>query len=148
MGMQVGGEKGGLVAAINVTPMVDVMLVLLIIFMVVTPFLQSGVTVVLPKGPHGEEDQNINKESAVIVAIPSDGIYYLGRDAMSLDTITSRIEKMMEGKPIGDRVVYVKGDNRVRYSEVVNVINAVRSAGIDRVGLVVDPKETSSGEGQ
>lgn len=147
MAMQVGGGtgKGGLVAAINVTPMVDVMLVLLIIFMVVTPFLQQGVTVVLPKGPHGDEDQNINKESAVIVAIPSDGVYYLGRDALSLSEIQSRIEKMMEGKPLSDRVVYVKGDNRVHYREVVSVIDAIRSAGIDRVGLVVDPGKRRGG---
>jgi len=136
--MQVGGGKG-LVAAINVTPMVDVMLVLLIIFMVVTPFLQQGVTVALPKGPHGDEDQDINKESAVIVAIPSDGVYYLGRDAVSLSEMQSRIEKLMSSKPIGDRVVYVKGDNRVHYREVVSVIDGIRGAGIDRVGLVVDP---------
>lgn len=148
MGMQVGGGKGGLVAAINVTPMVDVMLVLLIIFMVVTPFLQQGVTVALPKGPHGDEDQDINKESAVIVAIPSDGVYYLGREALSLSEMQSRIEKLMEGKPLSDRVVYVKGDNRVHYNEVVNVIDTIRSAGIDRVGLVVDPgKRQGGGEG-
>jgi len=145
MGMQVGGGRG-LVAAINVTPMVDVMLVLLIIFMVVTPFLQQGVTVALPKGPHGDEDQDINKESAVIVAIPSDGIYYLGREAVDLSTMQSRIEKMMEGKPLSDRVVYVKGDNRVHYQEVVSIIDAIRSAGIDRVGLVVDPGKRQSGE--
>jgi biopolymer transport protein ExbD/biopolymer transport protein TolR len=147
MGMQVGGGKGGLVAAINVTPMVDVMLVLLIIFMVVTPFLQQGVTVVLPKGPHGDEDQDINKESAVIVAVPSDGVYYLGRDALSLSEMQSRIEKLMEGKPLSDRVVYVKGDNRVRYSEIVSIIDTIRSAGIDRVGLVVDPGKRQGGEG-
>jgi biopolymer transport protein ExbD/biopolymer transport protein TolR len=147
MGMQVGGGKGGLVAAINVTPMVDVMLVLLIIFMVVTPFLQQGVTVALPKGPHGDEDQDINKESAVIVAIPSDGVYYLGREALSLSEMQSRIEKLMEGKPLSDRVVYVKGDNRVHYNEVVSVIDIIRSAGIDRVGLVVDPGKRQAGEG-
>jgi biopolymer transport protein ExbD/biopolymer transport protein TolR len=146
--MQVGGGKGGLVAAINVTPMVDVMLVLLIIFMVVTPFLQQGVTVALPKGPHGEEDQNINKESAVIVAVPSDGVYYLGREAVTLSQMQTRIEKMMENKPIGDRVVYVKGDNRVHYHEIVSVIDAVRSSGIDRVGLVVDPGKRQGEEGQ
>lgn len=138
MGMQVGANRG-LVATINVTPMVDVMLVLLIIFMVVTPFLQQGVTVVLPKGPHGEEDQAINKESAVIVAIPADGTYFLGRDSVTLEQMKTRIEKMMENKPIGERVVYVKGDNRVKYQYVVSAVDAVRSAGIDRVGLVVDP---------
>lgn len=141
MGIDVGTGKGGLVAKINVTPMVDVMLVLLIIFMVVTPFLQPGVNVTLPKAPHGVEDPDINKESAVIVAVPTDGVYYLGKDAMSLSEIQSRIQKMMENKPINERIVYVKGDNRVRYGEIVSVIDTIRSAGIDRVGLVVETRE-------
>lgn len=147
MGIDVGAGTGGLVAKINVTPMVDVMLVLLIIFMVVTPFLQSGVNVALPKGPHGEEDPAINKESAVIVAIPSDGVYYLGREVVSLSEMQTRIEKMMQGKPIDERVVYIKGDNRVHYREVVSVIDTVRNAGIDRVGLVVDPGKRGKGGG-
>jgi biopolymer transport protein ExbD/biopolymer transport protein TolR len=145
--MQVGTPQGGLVAAINVTPMVDVMLVLLIIFMVVTPFLQSGVNVALPKGPHGEEDRDISKESSVVVAVPIDGTYYLGREVVSLSELETRIKKKMEALPIDRRVVYVKADNRVHYDVVVNVIDTIRSAGIDRVGLVVDPgKRRAEGE--
>ncbi|KAF0215778.1 MAG: biopolymer transport protein ExbD, partial [bacterium] len=72
MSMSTGGS-GGYTSEINVTPMVDVMLVLLIIFMVVTPMLQSGVSVVMPKTANSEEDSNINKETAVVIAIPVDG---------------------------------------------------------------------------
>ncbi|MBI4470375.1 MAG: biopolymer transporter ExbD [Acidobacteria bacterium] len=138
MSMQVGGE-GSLNSEINVTPMVDVMLVLLIIFMVVTPFLQQGVSVTLPKGPNSEEDPAISKESSVVVAIPIDGTIYVGRELVSQSELETRIRKTMETKPIDQRIVYVKADNRVRYDNVVSVIDGIRSAGIDRVGLVVDP---------
>jgi biopolymer transport protein ExbD len=148
MSMQVGTPQGGPVAAINVTPMVDVMLVLLIIFMVVTPFLQAGVNVALPKGPHGEEDQDINKESSVVVAVPTDGTYYLGREQLNLSDLETRIKRMMENLPIDRRVVYVKADNRVHYDVVVNVIDTIRGAGIDRVGLVVDPGKRRTEAGQ
>ena len=79
MGMQAGGG-GGLQSEINVTPMVDIMLVLLIIFMVVTPFLQQGITVAIPRDLRNpDEDQAINKESSVIISIPKDSEYYLGK---------------------------------------------------------------------
>jgi biopolymer transport protein ExbD len=138
MGMQVG-ERKGVVSDINVVPMADIMLVLLIIMMVVTPFLQAGIAVTLPKGPHGDEDPDINKETAVVVAIPIDGTIYVGRDLVSQSDLETRIRRLMEAKPLDQRVVYVKADNRVRYDTVVKVIETVRSAGIDRVGLVVDP---------
>ena len=145
MGMQVGGH-GKLNAEINVTPMVDVMLVLLIIFMVITPFLQQGVSVTLPKGPNSEEDQAISKESSVVVAVPIDGTIYIGRELVGQSELETRIKKVMETKPLDQRVVYVKADNRVRYDNVVNVIDSIRSAGIDRVGLVVDPGKRGGGE--
>src|SRR2546423_6002256 len=79
MGMASGGG-GGLQSEINVTPMVDIMLVLLIIFMVVTPLLQHGVTVSLPQNmANPEEDQRINNETAIVIAIPNDGEYWLGK---------------------------------------------------------------------
>jgi biopolymer transport protein ExbD len=145
MGMQVG-ERKGVMAEINVIPMADIMLVLLIIMMVVTPFLQAGIAVTLPKAPHGDEDPDINKESAVVVALPIDGTIYLGRDLVSQSELETRIRRLMEARPLDQRVVYVKADNRVRYDNVVGVINAIRSAGVDRVGLVVDPgKRTKQG---
>ena len=143
MGMS-GGGGGGLQSEINVTPMVDVMLVLLIIFMVVTPFLQQGITVAIPRETkYAEEDPNINKESAVIISVPNDKEYYLGKKRVSLDDLKTEVEKALEKKKEEDRIVYVKSGIGVSYGEVVNVINAVREKGVDRIGLVADKKKKS-----
>jgi len=145
MGMS-GGGAGGLQSEINVTPMVDVMLVLLIIFMVVTPFLQQGITVAIPRETkYADEDTNINKESAVIISIPNDREYYLGKKRVSLDDLKTEVEKALEKKKEEDRIVYVKSGIGVSYGEVVNVINAVREKGVDKIGLVADKKKKSAG---
>jgi biopolymer transport protein ExbD/biopolymer transport protein TolR len=142
--MSGGSGPGGLQSEINVTPMVDIMLVLLIIFMVVTPLLQAGVTVVLPKGNSPEEDGNITKDTSVVVSIPFEGAYYLGRDLVRDEpTLIAKIKTRMEGlKPSDPRVVYIKGGNNVQYGEVVKVINAIREAGFEQLGLVADKKKT------
>ena len=96
MGMQAAGGGGGLQSEINVTPMVDVMLVLLIIFMVVTPFLQQGIQVAIPRElKNPDEDQAINKESAVIISVPKDGDYYLGKKKVNLDDLKAAVEKAL-----------------------------------------------------
>ena len=106
MGMQAGGGAGGLQSEINVTPMVDIMLVLLIIFMVVTPLLQHGVSVAIPRDTkNAEEDQAINKESSVILAVPNDGEYWLGKKRITLDDLKSEVEKSLANKEKKDRVV-------------------------------------------
>jgi len=141
MGMSAGGH-GGYTSDINVTPMVDVMLVLLIIFMVVTPMLQAGVTVVIPKSLNPDEDANINKETAVVLAIPENGVYYVGKDAVTKDRLIEKIKGLMENRKIEDRVVYIKGGNAVSYGSIVDTISAVRESGIDRIGLVTEKKKT------
>ena len=142
MGMQAGGGAGGLQSEINVTPMVDIMLVLLIIFMVVTPLLQHGVSVNIPRDTkNADEDQLINKETSVIVAIPNDGEYWLGKKRVSIDDLKSEVDKALSSKEKKDRIVYVKSGIGVSYGEVVRVINAVREKGIDQIGLVADKKK-------
>jgi biopolymer transport protein TolR len=142
MGMQAGGGGGGLQSEINVTPMVDVMLVLLIIFMVVTPFLQQGIQVALPREMRNpDEDQAINKESAVIVSIPKDGDYYLGKKKVNIDDLKTAVEKALANKKEEDKIVYIKSGVEVSYGEVVKVINAVREKGVDKIGLVADKKK-------
>jgi biopolymer transport protein ExbD/biopolymer transport protein TolR len=141
MGMSAGGgDKYS--SDINVTPMVDVMLVLLIIFMVVTPMLQSGVSVAIPKSLNPDEDQAINKETAMVVAIPDNGIYYIGKDPVTRDRLTEKIKGMLENRKLEDRVVYIKGGNMVNYGSIVETISAIRDAGVDRIGLVTDKKKT------
>jgi biopolymer transport protein ExbD/biopolymer transport protein TolR len=144
MGMSGGGGEG-LQSEINVTPMVDIMLVLLIIFMVVTPFLQQGITVALPKNMNNPDvDPNIIKESSIVISIPSDGQYYLGKQPVAREQLMEKVDSLLKGKNIKteqDRIVYIKSGVGVSYGDVVNVINEVRKLGVDKIGLVADKKK-------
>ena len=143
MGMSGGGGGGGLQSEINVTPMVDIMLVLLIIFMVVTPFLQQGITVALPKNlDNPEVDQNIIKESSIVISIPNDGQYYLGKIPVQREQLTEKVDRMLQNiKNDQDKIVYIKSGVGVQYGDVVTVINEVRKLGVDKIGLVADKKK-------
>jgi biopolymer transport protein TolR len=142
MGMAAGGSSG-LNSEINVTPMVDIMLVLLIIFMVVTPMLQHGVTVNLPKDLNNpEEDQRIIKDNSIVIAIPENDTYYLGKDKVTKEQLKEKVEKMLGNiKKEEDKVVYIKSGVGVNYGDVVNAINEVRALGVDKIGLVADKKK-------
>jgi biopolymer transport protein TolR len=144
MGMSGGGAgPGGLQSEINVTPMVDIMLVLLIIFMVVTPFLQQGITVALPKNMSNPDvDPNIIKESSIVISVPNDGEYYLGKQKLAKEQLGEKVDSMLKGiKNEQDRIVYIKSGVGVSYGDVVNVINEVRKLGVDKIGLVADKKK-------
>jgi biopolymer transport protein TolR len=138
-----GGGPGGLQSEINVTPMVDIMLVLLIIFMVVTPFLQQGITVALPKNmTNPDVDPNIIKESSVVISVPNDGEYYLGKERLQKEQLTDKVDSMLKKiKNEQDKIVYIKSGVGVSYGDVVNVINEVRKLGVDKIGLVADKKK-------
>ena len=140
MAMGNGSNKASnLNSEINVTPMVDIMLVMLIIFMVVTPLIQSGVTVTLPKGLNPDEDANITKDNAVVVSIPFAGSYHVGRDQVARDNLIEVIKLRMKGLRQGDpEVVYIRGGVGVPYGEIVDIINFIREAGFDQIGLVAD----------
>ena len=137
MGAQIGTE-GGAISQINVTPMVDVMLVLLIIFMVITPMLQAGVTVTLPKAKNPVETQDIVKESSVVVAIPNNDQIYVNTDLTDLKSVANEVKERLSKKPPQDQIVYIKSSANVDYGTVVKVIDEIRSAGFDRIGLVAD----------
>ena len=143
MGMSGGGGGGGVQSEINVTPMVDIMLVLLIIFMVVTPFLQQGITVALPKNMNNPDvDPNIIKESSIVISVPNDGEYYLGKQKLAKEQLGEKVDTMLKGiKNEQDRIVYIKSGVGVSYGDVVNVINEVRKLGVDKIGLVADKKK-------
>ena len=147
MGMSGGSGYGGLQSEINVTPMVDIMLVLLIIFMVVTPLLQHGITVALPQNTlNPDEDPRIIKESSVVISIPNNGEYYLGKTRLAQDDIKNKVGPMLEKiKADEDRIVYIKSGVNVSYGDVVNVINEVRALGVDKIGLVADKKKVAGG---
>jgi len=143
MGMSGGGGAGGVQSEINVTPMVDIMLVLLIIFMVVTPFLQQGITVALPKNMQNPDvDPNIIKESSIVISVPNDGEYYLGKQRVAKEQLSDKVDTMLKGiKNENDRIVYIKSGVNVSYGDVVTVINEVRKLGVDKIGLVADKKK-------
>jgi biopolymer transport protein TolR len=124
---------------INVTPMVDVMLVLLIIFMVITPMLQHGVSVDLAKVNNPQPMQDADKEDALLVAVMKDGKVYFGNDQINVDDLTNKIKDRIANKT--DKIVYVKADARARFKSVVDVVDNVRSAGVDQLGLLTDQKK-------
>ena len=141
MGMAVGGTDE-YNSEINVTPMVDVMLVLLIIFMIVTPLLQQGVSVNLPREMNSpDEDPEIAKDTAVIVAIPDNNNFYIGKNPYPLEELGEKIKNLMKDKAPDKRIVYIKSGVEVDYGTVVKAIDQIRKQDIDNVGLVADRKK-------
>ena len=126
---------------INVTPMVDVMLVLLIIFMVVTPMLQKGHSVDMAKVNNPEQMPDADKEDALLVTVTRDGQVYFGTDQIALDALTNKVKDRLANKP--DKRVYVKADMRARFGYVVQVVDDVRAAGVDDLGLLTDQRKTA-----
>jgi biopolymer transport protein TolR len=127
---------------INVTPMVDVMLVLLIIFMIVTPLLQQGVSVNLPRDMMSPDpDDDIAKDTSVIIAIPDNNNFYIGKDQYPIDQLGEKVRTRMEGKAPEKRIVYIKSGVDVDYGRVVAAIDTIRKQDIDKIGLVADKKK-------
>ena len=131
---------------INVTPMVDVMLVLLIIFMVITPMLQHGQSVDLAQVNNPEQMPDADKEDAVVVAVMRDGKVYLGTDQISPDQLTQKVKDRISART--DKRVFVKADARARYGSVVAVVDNVRSAGVDDLGLLTDQRPQTGAPGR
>ena len=129
---------------INVTPMVDVMLVLLIIFMVITPMLSKGVSVDLVRTRNPIAMDEADAEDALVVAVTRDGQLFLGRTKLeAVAELTQQVSDVVSNRI--DKTVYIKCDARSRYERVVEVVNAVRTAGVDQVGLLTEKEEQSSG---
>jgi biopolymer transport protein ExbD len=127
---------------INVTPMVDVMLVLLIIFMVVTPMLQKGRSVDLAKTEAPIPMADADKEDALLIAVERDGTIYFGLDKMAPDQLTNKVKDKLANRQ--DKRVFIKADSRARYGAVVDVVDNVRSAGVDQVGLLTEQRKSSA----
>ena len=128
-------------SAINVTPMVDVMLVLLIIFMVITPMLRKGVSVDLAKVNSPEAMPDADKEDALIVAVMRDGKIFFGNDPITPDALTQKVKDRLTNRV--DKRVYIRADARAKFGSVVEVVDNVRSAGVDQLGLLTDQKKNN-----
>ena len=126
-------------SAPNVIPMADIMLVLLIIFMVVTPMLTKGLSVELAKVSSPTDMPNADKDDAVIVGISASGDVYLGSTKSDLSQVADQVRDRISGKL--DKTVFVKSDGRAKYGDVVKVVDEIRSAGVDNVGLLTDKSE-------
>jgi biopolymer transport protein TolR len=131
---------------INVTPMVDVMLVLLIIFMVITPMLNNKVNVDLPKVNASTVMENANKEDAITVAVTRDGKTFLGGDQVSLGDLGTKVNDLEAKKtdPAADKSVYLRADTRANYGKVMDTIDAIRTAGVSQLNLLTDMNTSSS----
>ncbi|PYS00011.1 MAG: biopolymer transporter ExbD [Acidobacteria bacterium] len=131
-----GGGRGEVTSDINVTPMADVMLVLLIIFMVITPMLQKGVSVELARTKNPVDMKEADRDDAVLVVVTRDGKLYLGQGRVNIDDLASKVNDLLANKL--DRTVFVRSDLRAKYGDVVQVVDSIRSAGVDKVGLLTE----------
>ena len=139
MAVQLGGG-GGVKSDINVTPLVDVMLVLLIIMMIVAPLLQQGVSVKLPVATNTVEKPDTQEQT--VLAIDSNKRLYLNAVPVQKDDLQRRVTEILENKK--DRIVIIKADEDVEYSAVMDAMDALRATGIEDMGLITDPRRTAS----
>jgi biopolymer transport protein ExbD len=141
MGINIRNEGAKVNSNINVTPMVDVMLVLLIIFMVITPMLQKGVTVDMAKAQNALDMKAADRDDAVIIAITRDGKTFLGNRQVALEEITNDVKDLISDRL--DKTVYIRSDARAKYGDVVKAVDEVRSAGVDNLGLLTQKVQGS-----
>jgi len=143
MSMDLGGAKGGVKSEINVTPLCDVMLVLLIIMMIVAPLLQQGVAVQLPKA-----DNTVDKpetQGQTVIAIGRDKTMYLNTKPITEGELAGKIGELLENQK--EKIVLIKADQEVEYGAVMAAMDQLRQAGIEDIGLITDPKKPPAGSG-
>jgi biopolymer transport protein ExbD/biopolymer transport protein TolR len=140
MAQAVRNEGGKVNSNINVTPMVDVMLVLLIIFMVITPMLQNKVVIDMAAVVNPVAMPDADKDDAIVVAITRNGDVFLGQNHTSLDALGSQVREKLADNP-GAKTIFIRADARAEYLQVENAIDAVRTAGVEDVGLLTQKRE-------
>ena len=134
MSMDLGGAKGGVKSDINVTPLVDVMLVLLIIMMLVAPLLQQGISVKLPTATNTTDHPEVSGQT--VIAIAKDEGLYLNAKPIKMDELAMKVADLFEGKK--EKVVLIKADEAVAYAAVMNAMDQLRKAGIEDIGLITE----------
>jgi len=146
MGISVRNEGAKVNSNINVTPMVDVMLVLLIIFMVITPMLQNKVNIDLAKTDNPTSMPDADKEDAIVVAVTRSGDFYLGQDKVAPSELGNKVRDKLTDKP--GKQIFVRADARAKFLDVENAIDDVRSAGVESVGLLTEKRTTPGAPGE
>ncbi len=143
MAMSSGGARGGLNSDINVTPLVDVMLVLLIIMMLIAPLLQQGVAVTMPEASNTGEKPDTQDQT--VVAITATGGFYVNALPVTADNLIPQVQRVLEDKK--EKIVYLKGDKDAKYSAIMDVMDAFRKAQIENIALITERKKGSQGSG-
>jgi len=146
MAIAVRNEGAKVNSNINVTPMVDVMLVLLIIFMVITPMLQNKVNVDLAKTDNPTPMADADKEDAIVVAVTRSGDVYLGQDKVAPSELGGKVRDKLTDKP--GKQIFIRADARAKYLDVENAIDDVRAAGVDSVGLLTEKRQAPGSAGE
>jgi len=140
MAQAIRNEGGKVNSNINVTPMVDVMLVLLIIFMVITPMLQNKVVIDMAAVVNAAPMPDADKDDAIVVAITRSGDVFLGQNRTTVDVLGNQVREKMADNP-GSKTIFIRADARAEYLQVENAIDAVRTAGVEDVGLLTQKRE-------
>jgi len=143
MAMDVGGAKGGVKSDINVTPLVDVMLVLLIIMMLIAPMLQQGVPVTLPEAVNSTDKPDTQDQT--VVHVDAKGQFYVNNVNMQEVEIATRLKAVLEDKK--EKIVYLKGDTDAPYSAIMKMMDALRAAQIENIALITEKKGASKKAG-
>jgi len=143
MSMDLGGAKGGVKSDINVTPLVDVMLVLLIIMMLVAPLLQQGVSVKLPEAANTVDKPEVSDQT--VIAIAANKSMYLQARPVQEAELATKINELMESRT--EKIVLIKADEEVEYGAVMAAMDQLRQAGIENVGLITERKKAGAGAG-
>jgi biopolymer transport protein TolR len=141
MAMDLGGAKGGVKSDINVTPLCDVMLVLLIIMMIVAPLLQQGVSVTLPKATNTVDKPETQGQTVIAIG-PNKAVYLNARPVTEGELVT-KVTELLENQK--EKIILIKADEEVEYGAVMATMDQLRQAGIEDIGLVVDPKRNVGG---
>lgn len=141
MSMDVGGSKGGVKSDINVTPLVDVMLVLLIIMMIVAPLLQKGADVKLPMAANTAEKPETQDQT--VVAIDRTDRYYVNGLPVRKEELRQKVDEILETKK--ERIVLIKADEEARYAAVMDAMDELRLSGIEDIGLITEPRNRNAG---
>jgi len=142
--MDLGGAKGGVKSDINVTPLVDVMLVLLIIMMLITPMLNQGVAMRLPQATNSSDKPTTQDNTTV--AVGRDGSLYVNSKQVSEGEMATKINEALEGKK--EKVVYIKADQEALYSSVMTAMDQLHQAGIEDIALITERRHEGAGGGQ
>jgi biopolymer transport protein ExbD len=137
------GSKGSVKSDINVTPLVDVMLVLLIIMMLIAPMLQQGVAVTMPEAANTGDKPDTQDQT--VVAIDSRGAFYVNAIPVAPDDLIPRIRRVLEDKK--EKIVYLKGDKDAKYAAIMDAMDAFRKAQVENIALITERKNKPTGAG-